>query len=74
MRHNRAKNLAGKKDRAVIKELNKEIAKAVGVWFRAKSTVGDCKAAEAELNDAYQKALAAPDKEKKAPAQDKKAA
>jgi len=36
--------------------------------------VGDCKAAEAELNDAYQKALAAPDKEKKAPAQDKKAA
>ena len=64
VRHNRAKNLAGKKDRAVIKELNKEIAKAVGVWFRAKSTVGDCKAAEAELNDAYQKALAAPDKEK----------
>ena len=64
VRHNRAKNLAGKKDRAVIKELNKEIAKAVGVWFRAKSTVGDCKAAEAELNDAYQKALAASDKEK----------
>ena len=74
VRHNRAKNLAGKKDRAVVKELNKEISKAVGVWFRAKSTVGDCKAAEAELNDAYQKALAAPDKEKKAPAQDKKAA
>ena len=64
VRHNRAKNLAGKKDKAVVKELNKEISKAVGVWFRAKSTVGDCKAAEAELNDAYQKALAAPDKEK----------
>ena len=74
VRHDRNKNINGKKDKAVVKELNKEISKAVGVWFRAKSTVGDCKAAEAELNDAYQKALAAPDKEKKAPAQDKKAA
>ena len=66
VRHDRNKNINGKKDKAVVKELNKEISKAVGVWFRAKSTVGDCKAAEAELNDAYQKALAAPDKDKKA--------
>ena len=44
VRHDRNKNINGKKDKAVVKELNKEISKAVGVWFRAKSTVGDCKA------------------------------
>lgn len=40
--------------------LNKEITKAVGVWFKAKATVADCDAAIARLNSAYATAYAAP--------------
>lgn len=40
--------------------LNKEITKAVGVWFKAKATVAECDAAIAQLNAAYATAYAAP--------------
>lgn len=59
-RFERDKNILGKKDFWTYNALNKEITKAVGVWFRAKSTVADCDAAIAALNAAYAKAYAAP--------------
>ncbi|USR79431.1 CAMP factor family pore-forming toxin [Arcanobacterium pinnipediorum] len=57
-RWDRDTNILGKKTFATYHELNKHITKAVGVELRAKSTVKEVRDAIADLDAAYQAALA----------------
>jgi len=65
VRVGRNKNIVGKKDKAVVDTLNKEISKADKVRANAKSTVAQVDTAVDQLRAAYQTALNAPDKTKK---------
>lgn len=56
-RFNRDKYILGKKPYKVYRNLNRQITKAVGVWFRARATVQDCANAIENLNNAYKVAL-----------------
>lgn len=56
----RDKNILGKKGFQVYNTLNRQITKAVGVWFKASSTVQDVEDAIANLEAAYATAEAAP--------------
>ncbi|WP_279058400.1 CAMP factor family pore-forming toxin [Mobiluncus mulieris] len=53
----RDKNILGKKPYKVYRQLNREITKAVGVWFRARATVQDVANAVERLDNAYKTAL-----------------